>query len=410
MTTQQQTELTKRSAFSTERSDLPKECVLILCDEAAPCRKLSEVLGSDFRVYTAESVARARTLLEAHPIQVMVVSQGVAASAGPEFLVDLRASFPDITPLVVPLPPVHLPSSSDGAAAGTRRSGRRRRSYSDVAAEVRAVLRQRSTQVQRQRAEIGYWQFEEPLAGQGPTREDILRTLAPQRDHAEFIGQAAHDLRNPLTVIVSLSELMMSDPSLSDTERREFLQMIHAQASDMHRLLDDMLNISRIESGKVMLSRSDVPVAPFVEQIVGALSLIGERKGIALRANVSPHIGTAWFDPQGIRQVLDNLVGNAFKFSMADTTVTVEVREAAGGIAFSVVDQGIGIKEEDRERIFQPFARGSNRATGGEPSTGLGLAICRRIVELHGGSIELESQEGAGSCFVVYLPGKPAGA
>jgi len=170
------------------------------------------------------------------------------------------------------------------------------------------------------------------------------------------------------------------------------------------RLLDDLLDLAQIERGQIELRPAAVDLGAFLGEVVEANRLIADRKGITLASELPPEPITAWFDRDRIEQVLNNLISNAVKFSRSDTTVTIGATATADEIRIAVVDQGQGIHPEETERIFNAFARGSARPTAGERSTGLGLTICKHIVALHSGRIEVNSEVGRGSRFVVVLP------
>ena len=172
----------------------------------------------------------------------------------------------------------------------------------------------------------------------------------------------------------------------------------------MLSLLDDILDITAIESGKLTLRPDVVDVKKFVEHIVKLNRYIGAQKQIALVADLEPNLPPMAFDPQRIEQVLNNLIGNAFKFSFTDKTVTVRVRRIDKAVEFSVIDQGQGIPADEIDKVFGEFQRVSTKPTADEHSTGLGLSICKRIVKLHEGEIGVESEVGTGSRFFFTLP------
>lgn len=224
----------------------------------------------------------------------------------------------------------------------------------------------------------------------------------------EFMGVAAHDLRTPLTVIKGIASMLVSKPDLPPDMRDEYMQMILDAVEDMIALLNDLLSISEIESGKLVLRPKEVDPYRYLERIAQLNRPIAASKDIRLVLDLGDDLPQMRFDPERVQQVFNNLLSNAFKFSNPGTTVTLRARRTPGGACFAVIDEGPGIAPEEVGRIFEAFQRGSPRATGGEGSTGLGLAICKRIVELAGGSIEVESEVGRGSRFSFTLPVEPA--
>lgn len=220
----------------------------------------------------------------------------------------------------------------------------------------------------------------------------------------QFLGMAAHDLRSPLGAIQSFSELLLESHAVLDAaEQKEFLNEIRALSQFMRQLVDDLLSVSAIEAGRLDLDlrRTDLPA--LVRKNVARNRLLAARKQIeiALETEDVPPLA---LDAPKIEQALDNLIGNAVKFSPPGATARVRLRHTDAGAQIAIQDQGPGISPADMEKLFQPFGRAATKATGGEPSTGLGLAIVKRIVEGHRGKIWLESAEGKGSTFFIQLP------
>jgi len=229
-----------------------------------------------------------------------------------------------------------------------------------------------------------------------------LRRLNDQKN--ELLGMAAHDLRNPLHAILSYSDFLIED--LSDTlseEHVEFLSIIQSSSEFMAGLVNDLLDVAKIESGKLQLNRESTDLRNLVERVVSVMRPLAGNKEIALRTSVDD-VPTISLDRAKIEQVLNNLLSNAVKYSPAGTTVDVRLHQQDSQAVLEVEDRGQGIPEEEREALFQPFQTTSVRGTAGEKSTGLGLVITKRIVEGHGGRIEVESEVGEGSTFRVRLP------
>ena len=198
--------------------------------------------------------------------------------------------------------------------------------------------------------------------------------------------------------------LMDEDMTMAREERLETLGLIRSQSQGMLNLLEHLLDISKIEAGKLDLHAEPIPVAGYVEEMRKRHRLLAERKKIALTTEVATGLPAIEFDPERIGQVMGNLVSNAIKYSPCNTSVVLRVRTAPGGIEFSVVDQGQGIRADEIPELFGAFHRGTATPTGGEDSTGLGLCISKKIVEAHGGKIGVESEPGKGSRFWFTLP------
>ena len=236
-----------------------------------------------------------------------------------------------------------------------------------------------------------------------------LEELNEQKN--QFLGTAAHDLRNPLGVIQGFASFLLEDAAdRMEPEHRMFLERIHGSSESMLHLVNDLLDIARIESGALDLNLQPTDPREFVRNAVELNRVLAGKKQIQIGDEYDPAVGAIPMDVPKMEQVLNNLLGNAIKFSEMGTqiVVRVSVRPNGDGVAISVRDQGQGIPAAELKQIFRPFTRASTRATAGERSTGLGLAIVNRIVQGHGGTIEVASEVGHGSTFTVLLPGTRA--
>ena len=232
-----------------------------------------------------------------------------------------------------------------------------------------------------------------------------LERLNQQKN--QLLGMVAHDLRNPLGVVAGYARTMMEGLAGPTTERQQrFLERIARTSEHMLRMVDDLVDLSSIESGRVELERRELDLAAMLADAVALNRVLAERKGIAIELDVTGTL-TVTADGGKLRQVVDNLLSNAVKYSHEDTTVRVEARVTDPVVQVSVEDQGQGIPEAELARLFEPFGRTSVKGTAGEKSTGLGLAIVKRILEAHDGTIEVQSEVGVGSTFRFTLPLAP---
>lgn len=221
---------------------------------------------------------------------------------------------------------------------------------------------------------------------------------------SRFLGMVAHDLRNPIASI-QMSADLLADPaaSLGTGERQTFLSDINKQAAYMVDLIDDLLDVTKIESGRLELHREAIDAEAFLADVTRRHANLAVRKGIDVTL-VSHADGTVHADAKRLRQVLDNYLSNAVKFSPAGSAVEVRHRFDGDLWMVQVLDQGPGLNPADQQVVFEYFTTLSAKPTGGENSTGLGMAITRRIVEAHGGEVGVESRVGAGSSFWFTLP------
>ncbi len=221
-----------------------------------------------------------------------------------------------------------------------------------------------------------------------------------------LLGMAAHDLRNPIGYIQMTSDFLLEsgNEDLGAETQRRFLQDINNQARHMVQLLKELLDVTQIEAGKLELDPRPVDLREFLTDAVRRHGVMAAPKNTAILLDDIP-AATLTADPPRLRQVIDNLISNAVKYSPSGSTVRVRAERLDSAWRISVQDEGPGIKPQDRDRLFKEFAKLSARPTGGESSTGLGLAITRRIVEAHGGQIGVDSEPGEGATFWFTLPG-----
>ena len=238
--------------------------------------------------------------------------------------------------------------------------------------------------------------------------EDKSRQLEAASQHkSEFLANMSHELRTPLNAIIGFSEVM-SDGMFGELneKQQEYSQDIHASGQHLLSLINDILDLSKIEAGRMELELTDVHLPTAIDN---ALTLVRERAGrraIALQTRIDERLGQIRADERKIRQVVLNLLSNAIKFTPEGGRIEVTARPSDGSIEVSVTDTGIGIAPEDQEAVFEEFrqvGRSDKKAEG----TGLGLTLCRKFIELHGGRIWVKSEVGHGSTFTFRIPMRP---
>lgn len=223
----------------------------------------------------------------------------------------------------------------------------------------------------------------------------------------QFLGMAAHDLRNPLTVIQGYSTLLLEKLTpVIDQRTQSMLDRIIHSSTFMLGLINNLLNIAVIESGQITLNVHPVDFKKLVQDNVTVSQELAAKKQIKLLFKCSDPIPQVVCDSERIEEVLNNLIINAIKFSNPGTIIEVSLQPGHDDVTIVVKDQGMGIPKELKERLFQPFMKGL-KGTGNEAGTGLGLAIVNKIVMKHGGKIWVESEVGKGTTFFVSLPYKP---
>jgi two-component system, OmpR family, sensor kinase len=239
-------------------------------------------------------------------------------------------------------------------------------------------------------------------------RELIKRNIELERLNEvknQFIGVAAHDLRNPLQVIEGYSQMLLDQHfgELSPAQHK-FISVIRRNSDFMLNLITDLLYISKIEAGKLQLELKETDLLALLERNVELNRLMAGQKRIDILFTRREDLPTLVLDAPKIEQVLNNLIGNGIKFSHPGSAVEVLASKREKEVVVSVRDEGQGIPANEIDRLFIPFENLSVKSTGGEQSTGLGLAIVKRIVEGHAGRIWVESESGVGSTFSFSLP------
>jgi PAS domain S-box-containing protein len=212
---------------------------------------------------------------------------------------------------------------------------------------------------------------------------------------------ASHELKTPLTTLRGLSELLL-DFELGEAQRRELLQDLHGQADRMERLIGDILDVSRIDSGRVSVELSRVDVIPVVQRVCDEARAM--LQGRRLRHRVPEDVPAIWGEARKLHQVLINLVTNAIKYSAPKSTIGITVRSDPASVRFEVSDQGVGIRKEHLPRLFEKFYRADDPAVRRTAGTGLGLYIVRSLVAMLGGQVQVRTHYGRGSVFIVSLP------
>ena len=226
---------------------------------------------------------------------------------------------------------------------------------------------------------------------------------AASRHKTEFLANMSHELRTPLNAIIGFSQVLREQMFGELNPRQaEYLDDILGSGQHLLNLINDILDLSKVEAGRMELQSSVFALAPIVENALVTVRERATREGIDLRSQIDPHVGEVEGDERKVKQILFNLLSNAVKFTPQGGRVVVGARPADGRVQIAVQDSGVGISAEDQGRIFDEFYQvATGRAHEG---TGLGLALTRRLVELHGGKLEVMSAPGTGSTFTFSLP------
>jgi signal transduction histidine kinase len=241
-----------------------------------------------------------------------------------------------------------------------------------------------------------------------------LELEASERDQLdrmkdEFVLTASHELRSPLTSVQGFAELLMMERDSLTPNQVETVEIILDNCRHLVRLLNDLLDLARSDAGRLMIRPQPTALGPLVEDVVRSMRARTDASAQTLTERIEPDLPPIEVEPDRIRQILVNLVTNAHEYSPEGASIEVSVRVADADMRIDVTDNGPGIPPAQVEHIFERFVRGDAGLTQRVGGTGLGLAISRSLVELHGGTIAVDSEVGRGSTFTVLLPLTPAG-
>jgi PAS domain S-box-containing protein len=235
---------------------------------------------------------------------------------------------------------------------------------------------------------------------------DVSQQREIDRMKSDFISSVSHELRTPLTSIKAYAETMLNDRNMTEDTKREFLGIINEESERLTKLINGILEISRIESGTIEIVRKPVNVTAIVSRAVADLEHLAGKKKIRLQTDIAEHLPELLGDENKIHSMVTNLVNNAIKFTPDNGLITVSAQVSNNELVIKVTDTGMGIPKEDLPKIFSRFYR-VHRPGKQIQGTGLGLAIVKEIVIRHDGRIDVESEIDKGSTFTVYLPITP---
>ena len=224
----------------------------------------------------------------------------------------------------------------------------------------------------------------------------------------QLLGIAAHDLRSPLSTIAGYIDIVeYSLPENSIEDQSEIFKTLNMMLEYMLSLISDVLDYSKIASGKLVLAKDSFNLISFLDQSVMLNNILGAKKNIKVHSLYQQKQITVEADQNKLKQVMDNLLSNAFKYSEINTNVFVDVEVQNSFVVVKVKDEGNGIPEKEISKLFKPFTTTSVKSTAGETSTGLGLVSVKKIIETHGGTIDVKSEVNKGSTFFFSLPYNP---
>lgn len=381
-------------------TDVHSHNLLVIDDELSILSALKRQFRRNYQVYIANSAEEGLELMKTHPIQVIISDQRMPGMNGTAFFDQVKTNYPNAIRLLLTgyadIQAV-IEAINDG---NIYRYITKPWDPAELDTIVRGAFERHDLIVRNEELVAKLQQANVDLESKVQSRTAQL--VAVNKDKDRMIGIVAHDLRGPIGNIKMCHDLICKNLN-NTTMQSKLLGMIDEVTEKALVLIDDLLDVSAIETGLLVLDKTAVALEPFLDKIIRFNRLAADKKNILLELDYQgPETGT--FDRQRIEQVIDNLLGNAFKYSHKNTAVKLSVEMSEGLLHFKIFDKGQGIREDDMNKLFSAFQKTSTLPTNSEHSNGLGLSICKRIVELHGGTIQAESVFGEGSCFSFSLP------
>lgn len=236
----------------------------------------------------------------------------------------------------------------------------------------------------------------------------VVRDMTEERKldkmREDFIANVSHELRTPISMMQGYSEAIVDDIAQTDEEKKEMAKVIYDESLRMGRLVNELLDLARMQAGHILLNVESVELEPYINRVIRKFQGLAKDKGIDLSAQLEAEEPHFRFDPDRIEQVLTNLIDNAIRHVPDSAGVDIKARTDERGLYFEVSDQGPGIPEEDLPFLFERFYKGDKSRTRGVSGTGLGLAIAKNIIDAHRGIISVKSKLGQGTTFSFFIP------
>ncbi|RDB64466.1 histidine kinase [Gordonibacter sp. 28C] len=277
--------------------------------------------------------------------------------------------------------------------------------FNEMAHELAGIYNNLETQVQDRTAQLA--QANAVLERQRAQLEEANERLRDEnRYKSEFLAMMSHELRTPLTSIIAFTELLNRNSDPADEKEAETRREIEANSRALLLMINDILEMSRLDAGRIEMNMETVDLGDVVGMVQAVVQPLANRKDIAFVCDIDPDVPLVTADFEKLRHVLENLCGNAVKFTLEGGTVRLSIsyHPECGQVWMRVADTGIGIAKKDQRRIFDRFVQADSSASRSYNGTGLGLSLAKEYAEMHGGTISVESEPGGGSVFTVRIP------
>lgn len=391
-------------------NDMEKYNLLVVDDEIEILKSIKRQFRKKYNVFTAENAIDALQVMANESIQVVISDQRMPAMSGTEFLNIVKEKFPEALKLII------TGYSDIEAVIGAINEGQIFRYITKPwnPIELESILSEAFEKYElitnnkklTKSLQISNSELEEKVKLRTAELQELnskLKGLNLEKN--KYVGIVAHDLRNPIGVAKGFAELLIDEyDDIQRVDKLDYILTIKERCAFALNLITDILDLSKIEAGIFELQKQEQDYISFVQDNIQQNILLAKRKSQMLELKSDLKSCSARFDSSKMEQVLNNLIGNAMKYSVADSKIIIDVFTENATVVTRVIDEGQGIPVDELGAIFASYTTSSVKGTRGEKSTGLGLAIVKKIVNAHEGSISVDSTVGKGSVFTFSFP------
>ena len=384
--------------------------LLIIDDEVDITKSLVRQFRRKYNVIATTDASEALKIMEKEKIQVVLSDQRMPGMTGVDFFAQIKDKYPDALKLI-------LTGYSDiEAVIGAINEGQVFRyvkkpwNPDELETIIREAFEKYELITNNRKLMASLQEANQNLEAKVQARTAEIekansRLSELNIEKNRYIGMVAHDLRNPIGVAGSFSEILIDDfDTIPKETQLEYLGHINASCDFSLNLIRDFLDTSKIEAGIFELNVSELEYLSFVKKSIVHEEILARNKSQEIIIKTDSSSIMASFDRNKIQQVLNNLLSNAIKYSFPNTKIVIDISDNDEQIVTKIIDHGQGIPAEELQKLFNPFQTTSVKATASEKSTGLGLAIVKKIIEAHNGWVKVESEVGKGSVFYFGLP------
>jgi signal transduction histidine kinase len=396
--------------MNAETPDTKEYSLLIIDDELEITKALARQFRSKYNVFTATSADEGLAIMEQESVQVVVSDQRMPGMTGVDFFTRIKHKYPDALRLL-------LTGYTDiEAVINAINEGQVFRYVTKPwnPAELDSIIREAFEKYElitnNKRLINRLNEANQTLEAKVKERTKELekangRLSELNVEKNKYIGMVVHDLRNPIGVAATFADMLIQDIDiLPVSDRMEYLGYVSKSCHYSLNLMNDFLDVSKIEAGIFDLNLTEQDYLQLVRESIQQQGFKAAKQGITIQMEAECTRLLAMFDNNKILQVLNNLIGNAVKYSSPNTTIQVRVEKQDVSIVTHVIDHGQGISEAEQSTLFKPYSTTSSTAQTDEKSTGLGLAIVKKIIDAHQGTVQVQSALGQGSVFTFTLP------